>query len=113
MSFPQSEMFKYQKVSMYIMASGKMVHLRIPGNVYADLEKAEKSLCFDSVQNLIKDLLRNFVLEMHRKEALEWLEEHKGSVKGPIKPLSSKEREELLKRYLKEDTSDVFRKYGL
>jgi len=93
------------------MTSGKMVHLRIPGNVYADLEKAEKSLCFDSIQTLIKDLLRNFVLEIRRKEALDWLEKHKGAMRGKIRELSVQEREKLSHEYIS-DKSDIFRKYG-
>lgn len=90
-----------------------MVHLRIPGTVYAELEKAEKSLCFDSIQTLIKDLLRNFVLEIHRKEALDWLEKHRGVMRGKIREISVQEREKLVQEYLKKDTSNVFRKYGL
>lgn len=90
-----------------------MVHLRIPENVYSKLERTSRTLYFDSVQGLIKDVLRSFILETNRKEALEWLDKNKGILKGKTKEISRKEREELLKKYLKEDTSDIFRKYNL
>jgi len=82
------------------MTNGKMVHLRISSGVYTELKKAEKDLCFDSVQGMIKDLLRNFVLEMRRKEALEWLKKNKGKLKGKINHPTNEERELLLKQFL-------------
>lgn len=104
--------FKYQKVSLYIMTSGKMIHLRVPENVYSKLEKTSRNLYFDSVQGLIKDVLRSFILEMNREEALEWLEKNKGAMKGKTTGLQKGEREALTQKYINSN-SDIFRKYNL
>ncbi len=72
------------------MTKGKMIHLRVPKKIHNHLEKASESLYFSSTQELIREILRNFVIDTRKKEAIRWLKKNRGALKGKIKSLTKK-----------------------
>ncbi len=85
------------------MTKGKMIHLRIPEKIHNYLEKTSESLYFSSTQDLVREILRNFVMDARKKEAVKWLKKNKGALKGKIKSMTKKEREKLLCEYMRQD----------
>ncbi len=95
------------------MTKGKMIHLRVPKKIHNYLEKASKSLYFSSTQDLVREILRNFVMDARKKEAIGWLKKNKGALNGKIKSMTKNEREKLLREYLEKDTSNILGEHNL
>ncbi len=99
---------------MYHMTN-KMVHLRIPSELYAEGKEVVRHMGFGSVQELIKDALRKAVQDYRKEIALKHLAQMKGSVKG-IKRLTKEERNALALEFIKmsdAERSSLFREFGL
>jgi len=96
------------------MAS-KMVHLRIPGELYAQSQTVVKEKGFASIQEFIRNMMRNGIEEIKTQMAIERLRKLKGSVKGIKRPTEA-EREEAFQDFLRmtpKERSDLFREFGL
>lgn len=91
---------------------GKLVHLRVSEALYASMKELAGSFGFQGVSDFLRDSARKNIEEYEKKQSIERLRKLKGSVKG-IKRLSDAEKERVFKEYLKKDTSDIFRKYGI
>lgn len=112
-----SESLIYQIVSDYIMANGasRMVHLRIPETIYARSQTIVKENGFVSIQEFLRNALRDAIDKIETQMAIERLRKLKGSVKG-IKRLTEAERTRAYEEAIKmtpEQTLELFRKYGL
>lgn len=63
----------------------KMVHLRIPDELYAKIEDLRSKFGFQTEQEYIRAAIRRMNEELEKKELIELLEKHKGSIeKIPI-----------------------------
>ncbi len=99
------------------MANGasRMVHLRIPSELYAQSQGIVKEKGFVSIQEFIRNMMRNGIGEIRTQMAIERLRKLKGSVKG-IKRLTEAERTKVYDEAIKmtpEQALELFRKYGL
>lgn len=90
---------------------GKLIHLRIPNDIYKHLKETGKVLYFSNVQDLIREILRRYILEVQKREIIKWLAKSKGTLKEKIKKLTKKEKDELIKEYLSK--SNIFGEYNL
>lgn len=93
--------------------SNKLVHLRVPRQLYADSQEIINALGFSNIQEFARDALRRAVHEYKVQAAIRRLEKLKGSVKG-IKRLTDEERRQVYLKFIADpNRSDIFRKYGL
>ena len=96
------------------MAS-KMVHLRIPGELYAQSQTVVKEKGFASIKEFMRNAMRNDIEKAKTQMAIERLRKLKGSVKG-IKRLTEAERTKAYEEAIRmtpEQTLELFRKFGL
>jgi metal-responsive CopG/Arc/MetJ family transcriptional regulator len=90
----------------------EMVHLRVPDKLYETVEEVVDQMGFRSVQEFIRQAIRDQLFEYEKKMAILWLEKEKGSLKGKIKRLTEEERRALAEEFVKGDNSELLRKYG-
>lgn len=95
--------------------ANKMVHLRVPEALYAQSQTIVKEKGFASIQEFIRNMMRNGIGEIKTQMAIERLRKLKGSVKG-IKRLTEAERTKAYEEAIRmtpEQTLELFRKFGL
>lgn len=95
--------------------ANKMVHLRVPGNLYADSREIVEDSGFGSIQEFIKESMRKMVYEYKKQVALMHLRQLKGSLK-PSRRLSTEERNVLAREFVKQSRSErlkLLREFGL
>ncbi len=103
-------MFIYQKVSISIMS--EMVHLRIPEGLYKSVEKISEEMGFKSVQEFIRQAVRDQMFEYQKRVAFLQLRRDLGGLKGAFKGASGDERIDMLGEFMRGDKSKFLKKYG-
>lgn len=91
----------------------EMVHLRIPEGLYKSIEKLSEEMGFKSVQEFVRQAVRDQVFEYEKQLDILWLRREQGSLKGKIKRLTEAERAAVFQEFIREDSSKLLRKYGL
>lgn len=91
----------------------KSIHVRLPPKVFEDAQRLVDEGLFSSLNEFVKDSVRTKVEEYRKRKALDVLSKHYGSKK--VKPLSEKEKEEILEKFLRERVSgrDAAKELGL
>ncbi|RMF89314.1 MAG: hypothetical protein D6733_06555 [Methanobacteriota archaeon] len=91
----------------------KSIHVRLPPKVFEEAQKIVDEGVFSSMNELVKESVRNAVDEHRKKKALETLAKHYGTLQ--TKQLSESEKEEILKQFLteKEAGRDIIKELGL
>lgn len=92
--------------------AGKLVHLRVPKELYARLQKLRSEFGFQTDQEYIRTAIRRMNEELEKKKIIEYLDKHKGSVER-IERMDDVQREKFFEEFTKRDSSEIFRKYGL
>ncbi|MBI2529689.1 MAG: hypothetical protein HYW05_00915 [Candidatus Diapherotrites archaeon] len=95
--------------------ANKMVHLRVPAELYLQSLTIVKEKGFASIQEFMRNAMRNFIDKWETEMAIERIRKLKGSLKG-VKPLTEAEREKAFRDFLKmtpKQRSDLFREFGL
>jgi Arc/MetJ-type ribon-helix-helix transcriptional regulator len=80
----------------------EMVHLRVPDKLYKEVEKLVKQMGFRSVQEFIRQAIRDQSYEYQKKLAMIHLRKDFGSLKGKIKRLTEEERDKVFQEFIKE-----------
>lgn len=93
------------------MTTNKLLHIRIPENLYGKAEKISEIFGFSTTQEFFRDSLRKSIERYEKKMTIKKLELLKGSEKN-IKTMTKQERNKFFEEFAKKDTSDIFRKYG-
>jgi Arc/MetJ-type ribon-helix-helix transcriptional regulator len=92
--------------------TGKMVHLRIPEDLFERLQNLRSEFGFQTNQEYIRAAIRKMNEELEKKKIIEYLEKHKGSIER-IERMDDLQREKFFQEFLREESSEIFRKYGL
>ena len=92
--------------------TGKMVHLRIPEDLFARLQNLRSEFGFQTDQEYIRTAIRRMNEELEKKKIIAYLEKHKGSIER-IERMDDVQREKFFEEFAKKDSSEIFRKYGL
>jgi Arc/MetJ-type ribon-helix-helix transcriptional regulator len=93
------------------MAS-KMVHMRIPEELHLKIQRFCSEFGFQTEQEYIRTAIRKMNEEFEKRELIELLERHKGTVEK-IERMSGEEKERFFEEFMKEDNSEIFREYEL
>mgnify|MGYP001246625599 FL=1 len=94
------------------MVINKLLHIRIPENLYKKADNLSEVLGFSTIQEFFRDSLRKSI-EIHEKQAIiKKLQLLKG-YEGKINRLNKKERDRLFEEFIKKDSSEILRKYRL
>jgi len=89
-----------------------MVDLPIPEELYAKIEDLRSKFGFQTEQECIRAAIKRMNEELEKKESIELLEKHKGSIEK-IERMSDEQREVFFEEFEKKDSSQILRKYGL
>jgi Arc/MetJ-type ribon-helix-helix transcriptional regulator len=92
--------------------TGKMVHLRIPEDLFERLQNLRSEFGFQTNQEYIRAAIRKMNEELEKKKIIEYLEKHKGSIER-IERMDDLQREKFFQEFSREESSEIFRKYGL
>ena len=92
--------------------TGKMVHLRIPEDLFERLQNLRSEFGFQTDQEYIRAAIRKMNDELEKKKIIEYLEKHKGSIER-IERMDDLQREKFFQEFSKKESSEIFRKYGL
>lgn len=89
----------------------KSIKLTLPETLYKEGNKLVKELGYSNLQDLTLEGLRKEVMELKKTQALLNLKKSFRSVKA--KPLTEKQRKRIAEEYVKKDTSNIFKEFGL
>lgn len=89
--------------------ANKLINLRMTNKLIKESKEIAKDFGFSNIQELIKESLRNTILEYKRKRALLWLERNFASI-NKTKRLTKEERKSLFKKFNEEKSDEIFRK---
>ncbi|MBC8501446.1 MAG: hypothetical protein ISS25_04245 [Nanoarchaeota archaeon] len=94
------------------MTTNKLVHMRIPENLYGKAKKLSEIFGFSTTQEFFRDSLRKSIENYEKEMIIKKLELLKGSEKK-IRRMTKQERNKFFEEFAKRDTLDAFWKYGL
>ncbi len=94
--------------------ANKLIHLRVPDNLYKKAAEISKEGGYRNVQEFTLESIRKTAQEYYRQKALKALDEEFGKYKGKIKRLTKEEREKIFEEFIEEKKRglNIFRKYG-
>ena len=77
-----------------------------------DIEKTMKNHRYSTKTEFIREAIRDKLTNLEKEDIIQKLVKLKGSEKN-IKRMTKQERNRFFEEFIKKDTSDIFRKYGL
>jgi len=92
--------------------TSKLVHLRIPKELYEPIQKLRSEFGFQTDQEYIRAAIRKMNEELEKKKAIAFLEDHKGTIEK-IERMDDEQRKKFFEEFAKKDSSEIFIKYGL
>jgi len=90
----------------------KLLHIRIPENLYGKAKKLSEIFGFSTPQEFFRDSLRKSIENYEKEMIIKKLELLKGSEKK-IRRMTKQERNKFFEEFTKKKTLDAFRKYGV
>jgi len=94
-----------------IMAN-KLINLRMSNRLIKESQETAREFGFNNTQELIRESLRNAILEYKRKKTLFWLERNFASI-DKIKRLTKEEKRVLFKQFNEKKSDKAFNKLGI
>jgi len=93
----------------------KLISIRLPEKMLNDAKSIISKGLFSNLNDFVRASIRKSIEDYETKKALLGLKKGFGSIKGKIKHLTTKEREELVKEFFKEKKAgrDIFKEYKL
>ncbi len=93
----------------------KLVNVRLPMQLYTEGKEVVESEGYANFQDFLRDALRHFVQEIHKKRALRTLDKTFGCMKGQIKQLTREEKEKAAEEFVAnlDKQDELLKRFGL
>ena len=88
------------------------ISLKLEKTFLRDMEKTMKNHRYSTKTEFIREAIRDKLTNLEKEDIIQKLVKLKGSEKN-IKRMTKQERNRFFEEFIKKDTSDIFRKYGL
>lgn len=88
------------------------ISLKLEKTFLRDMEKTMKNHRYSTKTEFIREAIRDKLTNLEKEDMIQKLVKLKGSEKN-IKRMTKQERNRFFEEFIKKDTSDIFRKYGL